>query len=265
MALGPLLPRQAGTWLFLLLAAGVTVAAFFVPRVDLPPSYHHFADQRGFLGIPNFGDVASNLAFFIAGLLGFAFLSRKSSREQFVDARERWPYLFVFLGLLLTALGSAYYHFAPDNDRLVWDRLPMTIVFMPLVAAMITERANFKLGLWLLPVLTAVGIGSVIQWHFTLQHGAGDLRFYGAVQVYATLALVAALLLPSRYTGTADLIWVIVFYAIAKVAELADRQIFSLGHIISGHTIKHLFAAASGFWILRMLQERKPIPNYETR
>lgn len=261
----PLLPRRAGIWLFLLLAVGVGAAAFLAPRADLPPSYHHFADQRGFFGIPNFSDVASNVAFFLVGLWGLAFLTRKSSDGQFVHARERWPYFLVFLGLVLTAFGSAYYHLAPDNARLVWDRLPMTIVFMPLVAAMIAERANFKLGLWLLPVLIAIGVGSVIQWHSTVLHGAGDLRFYAAVQVYAMLALVAALLLPSRYTGDADLVCVIAFYVIAKVAETADRRIFSLGHIVSGHTMKHLSAAAAGFWILRMLQKRKPIPDHETR
>lgn len=261
----PLLPKQAGIWLFLLLAVGVAVIAFFVPRVDLPPSYHHFADQGSLLGIPNFGDVASNVAFLIAGMWGLVFLAGKSSREKFVDARERRAYFLIFLGLVLTAFGSAYYHLAPDNARLVWDRLPMTVVFMPLVAAMVSERADLKLGLWLLPVLTAIGIASVIQWHFTVRNGAGDVRFYAAVQVYAMFALVVALLLPSRYTGTADLIWVIVFYAIAKVAEMADREIFSLGHIVSGHTIKHLSAAASGYCILRMLKRRKPIPDYETR
>jgi hypothetical protein len=260
----PLLPRQAGVWVFLLLAIGVG-AAFLAPRADLPPSYHHFADQRGFLGIPNFGDVASNAAFLVAGLWGLVFLVGESSNEKFVHASERWPYFLVFLGLVLTAFGSAYYHLAPDNTRLVWDRLPMTIVFMPLVAATIAERTNFKLGFWLLPVLTATGMGSVIQWHLTVQHGAGDLRFYAAVQVYVMLALVAALLLPSRYTRNADLVWVIVFYAIAKVAETADRQIFSLGHIVSGHTIKHLSAATAGYWILRMLQKRNPIPDHETR
>jgi len=261
----PLLPRLAGIWLFLFLALGVAVAALFVPRVDLPPSYHQFADQRGFLGIPNFGDVASNLAFFVAGVWGLVFLAGKSSSEKFLHVQERWAYFLIFLGLVLTAFGSAYYHLAPDNARLVWDRLPMTVVFMPLVAAMIGERANFKLGLWLLPILTVIGIASVIQWGETVQHGAGDLRFYGAVQIYAMLALVGALLLRSRYTGTADLAWVIVFYTIAKVAELADKQIFSFGHIVSGHTIKHLFAAASGCWILRMLQKRIPLPDHETR
>jgi len=77
-----------------------------------------------------------------SGTVGLVSLFRKSSRQRFIDARERWPYVFVFLGLLLTACGSAYYHLAPDNARLVWDRLPMTVVFMPLVAAMLMERVT---------------------------------------------------------------------------------------------------------------------------
>jgi len=254
--------KRAGIWPFLVLAIVLGIAALLVPRADLPPSYHHFADQRIWLGIPHFGDVASNIAFLIAGLWGSAFLSRKSSLAQFVVARERWPYLFVFLGLLLTALGSAYYHLAPDNQRLVWDRLPMTVVFMPLVAALIAERVSVKLGLLLLPVLTAVGIGSVIQWHLSVEHGAGDLRFYMAVQVYAVLALFAAMLLPARYTRGSDLLIVAGFYVLAKICETADHQIFSVGHLVSGHTLKHISAGAAGFWILGMLQKRRPIENH---
>lgn len=189
-------PRRSGIWLFLALAALVAVAAVLSPRTDLPPSYHHFADQRSWLGIPNFGDVASNLAFLVAGLCGLVFLSRKSNSAQFIDAVERWPYLFVFFGLVLTAFGSAYYHLAPDDARLVWDRIPMTIVFMPLVAAQIGERIHIKLGLWLLPLLTAVGIGSVLQWRWTVVHGVPDVRFYAAVQLYSVLALAIVLLLP---------------------------------------------------------------------
>jgi len=195
-------------------------------------------------------------------LWGLAFLSRKSSFAQFVDPRERWPYLFVFLGLLLTTVGSAYYHLAPDNERLVWDRLPMTVVFMPLVAALIAERVNVKLGLLSLPVLTAVGIGSVIQWHLSVEHGAGDLRFYMAVQVYAVLALFAALLLPARYTRGSDLLIVASFYVLAKICETADHQIFSVGRLVSGHTLKHISAGAAGFWILGILQRRRPIENH---
>jgi hypothetical protein len=252
--------ERAGIWPFLVLAIIVGLAALLMPRGDLPPSYHHFADQRCWLGIPNFGDVASNIAFLIPGFWGLAFLSKKASLDQFIDARERRPYLIVFLGLILTAFGSAYYHLAPDNDRLVWDRMPMTIVFMPLVSALIAERSNPKASLCLLPVLTAVGVGSVIQWHLSVQGGSGDLRFYGAVQVYAVLALFAALLLPARYTRGSDLLVVAALYLLAKICETADRQIFAVGHLVSGHTLKHLVSGFAGFWILRMLQKRHSLP-----
>ncbi len=256
-----MLSKRAGIWPFLTLALAVGIAALLTPRVDLPPSYHHFADHRSWLGVPNFGDVASNIVYLVAGLWGLAFLAGRSGGNHFLEPRERWPYFLVFLGLVLTAFGSAYYHMAPDNDRLVWDRVPMTIVFMPLVSALIAERVNLKLDLWLLPILTAAGVGSVMQWHFSVEHGAGDLRFFGAVQLYAVLALFAVLLLPPRYTRGSDLLIVAGLYVFAKIAELADRQIFSLGHVVSGHTLKHLASGVAGFWILRMLQKRQPAPQ----
>jgi hypothetical protein len=255
----PMLMRRAGIWVFPALAAVVGIVALLIPRTPQPLSYHHFADTRSWIGIPNFGDVASNILFLVVGLSGLAFLCRKSSRERFINARERWPYVFVFLGLLMTAFGSAYYHLAPDNARLLWDRLPMTVVFMPLVAAMIGERIDVRLGLWLLPVLAAVGIASVLQWHFSEQSGAGDLRFYAAVQLYSLLALLAALLLPPRYTQGSYVLVVAGLYVLAKLSEAADRRIFSLGHLISGHTLKHLAAGTAGFCILRMLQKRQPV------
>jgi hypothetical protein len=260
--MGLLLSRRFAAWTFLGLAAAVTIAALLFPRTPQPLSYHQFADKRSWLGIPNFGDVASNILFLAAGLWGLAFLCRESSRQRFIEARERWPYFLVFFGLLLTALGSAYYHLCPDSERLVWDRLPMTVVFMPLVAALLTERVSVSIGLWLLPALTAVGVGSVLQWRWSEQHGSGDLRFYAAVQLYALLALLAALLLPPRYTRGSDLLVVAGLYVVAKVCETADRPIFSWGHLVSGHTLKHLAAGAAGFSILRMLQTRQPIQHH---
>ena len=260
-----MLSKRGGIWLFLAIAVVVGAAALLTPRTPQPLSYHHFADQRRWFGVPNFGDVASNTLFLVTGLWGLAFLAGKSGQQQFLEPRERWPYFLVFLGLVLTAFGSAYYHLAPDNERLVWDRLPMTIVFMPLVAALIVERVSLRRGLWLLPVLSAIGICSVIQWHLTEQHGRGDLRFYLAVQVYAVLALFAALLLPARYTRGSDLLIVAAFYVLAKICETADHQIFSAERLVSGHTLKHLSAGAAGFWILRMLQKRQPIADQRLR
>ena len=259
---GRLISRRAGIYLLVALTITVAIAASLVPRTPQPLSYHHFADQRGCLGIANFGDVASNLLFAIFGALGLAYLGGSASRAQFLDARERWFYFSIFLGLLLTAFGSSYYHLAPDNARLVWDRLPMTVVFMSLVAAMIAERVSVTAGVWLLPLLLIIGIASVLQWYASELRGSGDLRFYAAVQVYAGLVLLVAVLLPPRYTRSADLTVVAALYIVAKVCETADRQIFSIGHVVSGHTLKHLAAGAAGFWILRMLKNRQPIESH---
>jgi hypothetical protein len=247
-------------WVLVAFTIAVVAVASLVPRVPQPLSYHDFADQRSLAGIPNFGDVASNLLFAASGTWGLLFLLGKRAQEHFVDPRERWAYVFVFLGLLLTAFGSAYYHLAPDNARLVWDRLPMTLAFMGLVSVMISERVCVAVGFYLLPLLLLIGAGSVVLWWYSESRGAGDLRFYAAVQVYAVLILPVLLLLPPRYTRSWDFAVVFCFYVMAKAFETADRQIFSIDrHAISGHTLKHLAAGAAGFWILRMLQKRQPI------
>jgi hypothetical protein len=256
-----LISVRTGVWVLVGFTLAVAVAAFLAPRIPQSQSYHDFADRRALLGIPNFGDVASNLLFAVSGGWGLVFLFAKRGRERFIDPRERWAYVFVFLGLLLTAFGSGYYHLAPDNARLVWDRLPMTLAFMGLVSAMISERVSVSVGCYLLPVLLSIGAGSVILWWYSEARGAGDLRFYAATQVYAVLILPVLLLLPPRYTRGYDFGVVFGLYVLAKIFETADRQIFSLDrHTTSGHTLKHLAAGAAGIWVLRMLENRHPHP-----
>jgi hypothetical protein len=255
-----MISRRAGVWLLAGVTIAVIVAALLAPRTPQPEAYHHFADQRQWAGVQHFGDVASNAPFAVVGMWGLIFLAHRSAHTRFVDPRERYPYMLVFAGLLLTAFGSAYYHLAPDNARLVWDRLPMTLVFMSLVAAMIAERISIRLGLFMWPLLLLLGAGSVLQWYGSEVRNAGDLRFYASVQVYAIAVLLVALLLPARYTRTSDLAVVVGLYVLAKILESSDAAIFSRGHIVSGHTLKHLAAAGAGYWILRTLQRRRPPP-----
>jgi hypothetical protein len=258
-----LLSRTNGIALMLGVALGIGVLTVRLPAMPQPASYHQFADQRSWLGIPNFGNVASNLPFAIVGLWGLCFLlkSKDKLKNVFIDPREPWPYVVAFFGLLFTAFGSAYYHLAPSNGRLVWDRLPMTIVFGSLVAVVIAERISVEAGLKLLPFLVAIAAGSVVQWYRDELRGHGDLRAYAAVQLYSALVLLIALLLKPRYSRSADFAIVFGFYLLAKIFETADRFIFAHGHIVSGHTLKHLTAATAGYWILRMLQTRRPLPD----
>jgi hypothetical protein len=238
----------------LLLAAGTLL----VPPIPQDPAYHRFADGRALLGVPNALNVLSNLPFTVVGILGIAALLG-SRRITFVDPAERRAYVVFFVGVLFTGLGSGYYHLAPDNDRLVWDRLPMTVAFMALLAAVVTERVGVRQGTRLLVPFVTIGLVSVLLWHFTERAGAGDLRLYALVQFLPLLVVPALMgLYPSRYTRGTDIFGVVVLYGLAKVFELGDAAILGLGHLVSGHTLKHLSAAAATWWVFRMLTNRTP-------
>lgn len=223
----------------LLGVCGFIIAAVFalVPPLAQDLSYHHFSDPRTWLAVPNFGDVMSNAPFVAAGLYGLWVLSRRPAQPA------RLPLLVFFIGVILVAPGSAYYHWAPDNATLFWDRLPMTVAFMGLAAAVLVERVDAKVGVCVaLPLLLAVGVASAVYWRVS-----DDLRAYALVQFLPMLAIPAMLwLFPS---GSALIGWraiggVFVFYGLAKVTEHFDAQVLDLlGGTVSGHTLKHLFAA----------------------
>jgi len=249
-------------WLVVGALVAVVCAVFLLPPIPQSQSYHNFADQRALLGIPYCLDVISNVPFLIVGVWGVFVVTSQgtSSQTRFVDPREQWSYLVFFVGVALTAFGSGYYHLRPSDNRLVWDRIPMTIGFMALVAAVISERVSVKAGVRLLAPLVALGIASVSYWNMTESTGHGDLRPYVLVQFGSLVAILLFIaLFPPRYTRGADFLVSLAIYALAKVFEAADRPVFALGGIVSGHTLKHITAAISAYWILRMLKLRRPI------
>jgi len=245
----------------LIAGAIATLAVFLWPPISQAPDYHVMADQRTCLGIANCLNVLSNVPFAIIGILGLiATLGPGSVRSFSSDPWVRLPYAVLFVGVLTTAVGSSYYHLAPDNARLVWDRLPMTLGFMGLLTALIAERINRQVGRRLFWPLIALGAGSVLYWYWGELRAAGDLRLYVIVQ-FGSLVVVALVLAlyESRYTDNTYLIAGLVAYGVAKLFELADRPIFEFGEIVSGHTLKHLAAAAAIAFIARMLRMRTPL------
>jgi hypothetical protein len=241
-------------WFVVAVTAVAVAAAALIPAMPQALDYHDFADRRAAFGIPNFLDVASNLAFLVVGLGGLVATLGRRARFQF-DA-ERWPYVFFCAGVLLTAAGSAYYHLAPDNDTLFWDRLPMTIAFMALICSQIVDRINLRAGLVLLIPAVLLGIASVVYWRTTELDGAGNVVPYGVLQGYAIVVMLFIAAVPSRYTRGNLLYWVFAWYVLSKLLETFDAQLFDLGHIVSGHTLKHLAAAVAGGVVWRMLTHR---------
>jgi len=252
---------RGGAWrVALLVAVAVAAAAavFAFPPIAQDPAYHAFADRRWIWGVPNAINVLSNLPFTVVGALGVSVVWRRGSGLVW----EQLAFLALFGGVGLTGFGSAWYHLAPTTMTLFWDRLPMTLAFMALLALTLGERVSVRAGPWLLPLCLAAGVGSVVHWQLGERAGSGDLRLYALVQFFPMLAIPLALALyPRRWIRGADLLVAVGWYALSKIFEALDAPIFALGGVVSGHTLKHLAAATAAAWLLRIASAWRAAPS----
>lgn len=250
--------KNAGLLALCLVFIGAT---FLLPPIPQDTLYHLFADQRAIFHIPNGWNVASNLPFMLVGLAGLGYLWRYRAAHIAGCINTLQPlYVIFFIGVFITGIGSAYYHWAPSNDTLVWDRLPMTLSFMAFFSILVGEQISVRLArLIILPLLLA-GIASVGWWHYSEQVGAGDLRPYILVQ-FLPILLTPILLLGYRSPFSSNkAIWLLIaLYLGSKIAEHFDPAIYISG--FSGHSLKHLLAAAASFCILLALKNRSLCDN----
>lgn len=235
--------------LLALVAVAAIVGTFQLDPIPQDAVYHAFADTRGLAGIPNFWNVATNLPFLVIGVWGL-FTVRK------LRAPELATHYRVYCGAIaLVAFGSAWYHLAPSNTSLVWDRLPITVGFMSLFTALIADRISWVVGRALLWPLVVAGIASIAWWIRGEALGHGDLRAYGLVQ-FLPMVLVPLILVLWREGSVAERPLWIAFgaYALAKIAEHFDAAIYTASGLLSGHSLKHLAAAVAAWWIARAFQ-----------
>ncbi len=236
----------------------VAVFVFFVGTLlllnPIPQdlAYHDFADKRTIFGIPNFWDVISTGPMFFIGLYGtYQSLKNWSKREGIV---AKLIPLFLCLGIFIACFGSAYYHWAPDNNTLVWDRLPMTFMFMPLFSLLIYDfigRRQGEIAFWF---LIPLGVFSVFYWQYTESIGQGDLRFYAFVQFFPMLIAPFVLwLFPKKTQYVKYIFHILGWYIVAKLCEHFDKAIFELLGFWSGHTLKHLFSCLTLYYALKLI------------
>lgn len=224
------------TLILLGLCATVAAAVLLHPAIGQDPSYHRFFDTRAVRGIPNFWNVATNAGFVAVGVCGLAAIFR---RRSFRAGWERGAYALVMVAAAFTGLGSACYHLEPGDGSLVWDRLPMAVLFMALTALVAGERVSTRAGRALVLPLVGFGVGSVAYWH-----ASGDLRLYVLAQFVPLLMVpLMAALFPAAYTREWGLWAMVGAYGLAKAAEMGDGW---LGGFVAtgGHPWKHVLAAA---------------------
>lgn len=208
-------------------------------------TYHNFSDSAPCFNIPNFWNVISNLPFLIVGLWGLLKLDS--------IAKNKLQYFILFLGVTLISLGSGYYHLNPNDETLIWDRLPMTLAFMSLFSIIISEFISIKLGRFILFPTLMLGLFSVWYWGFS-----DDLKLYVLVQSLPILAMPFILIFyKPKYTLTIGYWFLLITYLLAKVVEYFDDEIFALTGVIGGHPIKHMLAAIGIALLLLTYLKRK--------
>jgi predicted membrane channel-forming protein YqfA (hemolysin III family) len=237
----PATARGWRVWLLVSVALAMSLAALLVPPIRQDLAYHDFADRRVVLGVPYGLNVLSNVGFLLAGGWSLVRVARAP-----LPAWERAAGYVFAVGLLLTGLGSAWYHAAPSNATLVWDRLPLSALFPTVFAVVIGDRVSVTAGRILLVPLALGAIGSVLWWHLR-----DDLRPYALAQ-FAPMVLIPLMLwLFDGRRPVAPLLAGVVVYAAGKLPEVMDAGVFALGGLLSGHTIKHLLAAGAAALIAR--------------
>ena len=204
--------------------------------------YHSFADQLVHFGIINCGDVVSNAGFALVALWGM--LRVWPQRQQL-----HLGFTLFVIAIFLTALGSGYYHWSPNDERLVWDRIPISLACAGLLAGVWQDFSAQKNQWPLVIALSLFAVGGVVYWHFS-----ADLRLYLSLQILP-LVLIPIWQWHAPKATRLAFAAAIALYVLAKVAELADHQIYAFLGFMSGHTLKHLLSTlAAGTIIYHLVQ-----------
>jgi hypothetical protein len=224
------------------IAAATALLVLLMPPMPQAPAYHAFADARSAWGMANAWNVLSNLPFAAIGLYGL--MRARRARAQ----RAAWS--VTFLGISAVSAGSAWYHWAPGDAALAWDRWPMAVGFMGLLTALVARTMGATLEQRLLLPAVVVGIASVAYWRLT-----GDLRPYIWVQFTPlVILLLIAAALETIATARRALGLAVGLYALAKLLEMGDAILFDATNgTIGGHALKHLAAAAACLCLTRLI------------
>lgn len=209
------------------------LSLFFTQRIPQDRMYHNFIDHINILTIPNFWNVVTNFFYLFFGLIGLRYALKQKHTQSII----------IYSATCFVFVGSSYYHLAPSNDTLVWDRLPMTVVFMSFLSIIISDFISQNRGKQLFFPLIFIGISSVFYWDYTELNNAGDLRFYFLIQ-FLSLALIFLIILGYYSEFKRNLYIVLGLYFLAKIAEIIDIQLYeNIG--LSGHSIKHIISSFS--------------------
>jgi hypothetical protein len=190
----------------------LAACAALLPAISQDQSYHAFADRRSWGFIPNAQDTLTNLAFVIASTWG---------AWRLVSGRLLLP--------------------GP------WMRLPLVVFLAGIFALLAADRVSVRASHWAVWAFVVLAPLTVLIWSYS-----GNLAPYVVLQ-FGGIFLVAALCLrPAVRAPGLNFLGLLIFYALAKIAEILDHQKFEFAlELISGHSAKHVLAAMGVLALIR--------------
>lgn len=208
-------------------------------KITLPKGYHNFADKRTLVGFPNAMNVLSNLFIIIPVIYLLKHKTENNTNNN-----------LLIIHITLLSLASAYYHYNPTDKSIFWDIL-MIATLSIIVLNIINE---YKCGI----LFYILGILSVVYWKQT-----GDIR------IYLLILIGVPIIFFLKYydneeeddKGVKKNLYIILFFTVLyRFVEYYDHQIYGLtNNMISGHTLKHIFAGLSILYIVKLLKEDNKI------
>jgi len=241
-----------------LIAAITLIVVVGLDRIPQNPEYHDFSDSIGYFWLPNALNVLSNIPFVVVGTYGLVWLFQNRANSLSIVKSNEIAYWIFFGGTTLVGLGSGYYHIAPNNETLVWDRLPMTVAFMAFYAIILCEFVSEKWFRLVVFPLLFFGVLSVFYWWISESQGVGDLRYYAVVQFFPMLTIpIILLFFKPKFTLVSGYWVLLASYMLAKLLEHFDSQFHELFGIVSGHSIKHVLPAVGILYLLHIYKTRK--------
>ncbi|KAI4337141.1 hypothetical protein L6164_015590 [Bauhinia variegata] len=211
----------------------------FTPRIPRSAKHHQYVDMRNLLGVPNTLNVITNFPFLVVGVLGFVF-ALEGGLFSTSSKAEAWAWILFYAGTAGMAFGSAYYHLKPDDNRVLWDTLPIMVAYSALLSSLLIERMGQRTGLCCMFLLLLAALLFVAY-----ERIYNDIRFCMIFQLILPVAIPGvAFSYHSIYTHSSYWFWSTGIYLLAKFEAVADRKLYQLNNFtISGHSLEHLCLA----------------------
>lgn len=209
--------------------------------------------------VQTFLNVFTSLPLSVAGAIG---IRKAVERRDEALSATGLPFLTFCFSLILSGVGSIWYHSFPSPANLLWDRLPIALSLASLACGIANLYPGSLWGTKLLGPAVVTTVSTVVYWNVTRLRGHEDLVPYAVAQVAAAMFVCYVSFLQWPHKATSGILrFALLAYAAGRVLEGMQAVIYSKIGFDFAHPGKHLLMSAACFLMISALSESLPAPE----